>query len=125
MSKTINLISLGEIQQLVAEEKTFVLNVIAAWCSDCTEQQAPFIPSFAQNVQHQGIQFFQLLAQESKDQYLDNGIAEFVESIWGHGFPRTLLIDKGKPTAINQIELINQQQLQHFSQQVKAVIQRD
>ncbi|CAH0990296.1 hypothetical protein SIN8267_00388 [Sinobacterium norvegicum] len=121
MSEHSNLISLGDIQQLVGNEQTFVLNIIAAWCSDCTERQAPLFNAFTELLAEQGITVYQLLAQQQKNQFIDDEIAAFVDSVGGHGFPRTVYFSRGLSTALNEIELITSDLLHDYSDKIVSV----
>ncbi len=103
---------LSEIQQWIEKEQTFVLNIVAQWCTDCTQQQSRYIASFSNQLASAGIEFAQLLAQTDKHVYLSEQVQRFVENLGGHGFPRTLLFVNGVASEASYVEVITQQGLE-------------
>lgn len=84
-------ISANEVAELIAQNQSFVLNIVASWCPDCTEAQFPHTEQFRALLNEVGIEFYNLVAQEIKGEFLSPLHEALVESAGGHGYPRTTL----------------------------------
>ncbi len=113
---------LSEIQQWIEQQQTFVLNIVAQWCTDCTEQQSRYIDSFNQQLTNGGIEFAQLLAQTDKQVYLSEPIQRFVQDLGGHGFPRTLLFVNGVASETSYVEVITEHGLKALAEHFIAIV---
>jgi thiol-disulfide isomerase/thioredoxin len=80
----------------MAAGETFVLNVVTDWCPDCTNRQHPNLPGFAAKMTQAGVAVFQLTVQAQRLVFLSNSHEQMVKQFGGHGYPRTILIKKGK-----------------------------
>lgn len=92
------------------DQETFVINVVATWCSDCTQQQKHLV-SLHDAMREQNIEVFQLLAQHEKGVFVDIDHAELVQQFGGHGYPRTVLIKNGYIVSSDNVEMISEMQL--------------
>lgn len=115
---------LGEVQELIIRKQSFVLNVVANWCPDCTERQAPNLPLFAEQLEVAGLDVINLVVQEEKRIYLSQEHDDFVSTLGGHGFPRTVLFMGGKVVDANNVEVVTEDELTQlrnkFCAQVRA-----
>lgn len=100
--------TLNEIENLMTAQQSFVLNIIASWCPDCTERQATQIDGFADRLQPAGLDVYQLNVQDEKRVYLNDALAQFVAELGGHGFPRTVLFHHGKPVDADNVEVFTE-----------------
>lgn len=108
--------SFAEIQTRLLDKETFVLNIITAWCPDCYKHQAPNMPSFALSLASQNINVVNFKVQDTKHVYLSSEIESFVETLGGHGFPRTVLIVKGCVVDKGNVEVTQKDDLLKLSQ---------
>lgn len=44
-------LSPAEVRQRMQQKESFVLNLVVAWCPDCTERQQPNFPAFVQKME--------------------------------------------------------------------------
>ena len=107
-------VELPEVLAFVEAKKDFVLNIVAGWCPDCTENQAPNLPEFAAQLEAVQLPLYNLLAQQEKRVYLTQELEEFVETLGGHGFPRTVLFKNGEVIDANNVEYMTSEQLQEL-----------
>lgn len=103
--------TLNQILVRMKESDTFVLNIVADWCPDCTEEQSQFIEQFQADLQEVGLSLIQLTAQIEKRVYISLEMEKFITSVGGHGFPRTILIVGGKVVDHDNVEMITSAQL--------------
>jgi len=114
-------VSPQKIQQLIESKETFIVNVVASWCSDCTKQ-ASHIDSFADLFSSINIHVFQINVQDQRNQFLSSEHKALTNQFGGHGFPRTILIKKGRIIDADNVEVIENDQLlqlaEKFQQQL-------
>jgi thiol-disulfide isomerase/thioredoxin len=103
-------ISPFEFEQKIQQKKSFVLNVVANWCSDCTAQNDN-IAAFSNLLAEDKLPVFQLVAQQEKGVFVDIDHLMLIESLGGHGYPRTVLIVKGNVISTNNVEIVSEQAL--------------
>jgi thiol:disulfide interchange protein len=113
-------ISPVEFEQKIQQKKSFVLNIVAAWCSDCTEQQ-PNIPAFEKAMNESQLDVFQLTAQHEKGLFVDNQHQRLIENLGGHGYPRTILILNGDVISSDNVEIISGHQLMILANKFKQL----
>ncbi|NOQ42087.1 MAG: hypothetical protein GQ563_06260 [Desulfuromusa sp.] len=92
----VQLLQPEEVKQKMAAGDTFVLNVVTDWCPDCSMRQHPNLPGFAGKMNDAGVQVFQLTVQHQRLVFLSDDHEQMVERFGGHGYPRTILIVRGK-----------------------------
>ena len=102
--------TLKQIQNSIESAETCVINLIAAWCSDCTDQSEN-LAMFAQILATHKVHCYSSVVQQEKNIYLSADHQSFTESVGGHGFPRTILIIKGKIVDADNVEIISSEQL--------------
>lgn len=105
-----NCLITAECNKKIQLKQTFVLNIVASWCSDCTAQQEN-IPYFKNKLIEKNIDVFELIAQHHKDDFVDHSTMLLVEKMGGHGYPRTILFVNGEAVSCDNIEVINRAQL--------------
>ena len=88
----------AEVQQRMEQNETFVLNVVAAWCPDCTERQEPNFPEFVRKMEGAGVPVYQCRVQTEKLVFISEEHEALTNDFGGHGYPRTVLIQEGKMT---------------------------
>ena len=94
------------ITERMATKDTFVVNVVASWCPDCTQRQKPHLPNFVHRLQQAGIDVLELNAQDQQRIYLSPAHQAITEAFGGHGFPRTLLICDGQVVDSDNVEVM-------------------
>jgi len=101
-----NEISPDQVSAYIQNGKTFVLNVVASWCPDCTERQRPHFPAFAARLQAAGISVYQITVQQERLVFLSKEHEQLVETFGGHGYPRTVLVIKGNVQPDSRVEIM-------------------
>lgn len=91
---------------------TFVLNIVAHWCPDCTKSQLSHLLAFRQSLNENGLPFFQYCPQIERRVFISSKDESLTEQFGGHGFPRTVLVIRGKITDANNVEVIEEKSLQ-------------
>ncbi|MFT6926247.1 MAG: thiol-disulfide isomerase/thioredoxin [Psychromonas sp.] len=103
-------IDINKAQQLFSGSDAFILNIVAAWCSDCTAQ-AENLPAFARLFVDRGVPVYQLNVQDIKNQYLSAEHQALTVKLGGRGYPRTVLMLNNKSLDANNVEIISGEQL--------------
>jgi thiol-disulfide isomerase/thioredoxin len=111
-----------EVRRKMAVGDTFVLNVVTDWCPDCTNRQHPHLPGFAEKMAQAGVAVFQLTVQEQRLVFLSNTHEQMVEQFGGHGYPRTILIKKGKDEE-SAVEVMTEQGLLKLADHFMQILQ--
>ena len=114
----INHINAQQTQDVIKSEQTCILNLVTAWCSDCTEQAKNF-SAFAEDFIEQGILVYQLNVQDEKNIFLTPLHQQLTQQFGGHGFPRTILIQRGGNVDANNVEIIAKEQLSELANKFK------
>lgn len=102
--------TLQQLQASIANAQTCVINLTAAWCSDCTKQ-AENLAEFSELFASKNVPCYTAAVQEEKNVYLSEQHQAFTESVGGHGFPRTVLVINGKVVDADNVEVITAEQL--------------
>ena len=110
MSNTLLSILPATFYEKVKNKQSFVLNVLASWCSDCTEQQVN-IQAFSNLMAENQLEVLQLTAQKEKGIYIDADHQTLIEALGGHGYPRTVLVLNGKVVSSDHVEVISESDL--------------
>lgn len=100
-----------EVDRRMAAGDTFVVNVVTAWCPDCTERQKLHINSFAQKMKSHGIDVLQVNVQLLRGEFIGAEHEHMTTQFGGHGYPRTVLINHGKVADQNNVEIITEDAL--------------
>ena len=110
--------SAEKIQDLIKSKESCILNLVAAWCSDCTEQSNSF-DFFASRFITQGIPVYELNVQDDKNIFLSPLHQQLTQQFGGHGFPRTILIQEGDIIDADNVEVISKEQLSELADKFK------
>lgn len=105
--------------QLLDSKDTFIINIVAAWCPDCTDQ-AENTPTFAQHFFNLDIPFYLLNVQDSKNVYISDVHQQVTELLGGRGYPRTALIKQGVICDADNVEIISSEALQQLAEKFTA-----
>ena len=100
-----------DVRQRLSTGETFVLNIVAAWCSDCTQRQRPLLPALIRRLAAEHIPFFQLTVQQEKMQFVSPEHEKMTEDFGGPGYPRTILIVSGKVRSKENVEIVGEEDL--------------
>ncbi len=109
-------LSPGQVRRRMAAGETFVLNVVAAWCPDCTERQRPRLPAFVKRLGAANIPFYQVTVQQEKMQFISPEHEALTYSFGGHGYPRTVLIVDGTVRSRDNVEVISREALDRLAE---------
>jgi hypothetical protein len=99
-------LSPAEVRQRMKQNESFVLNVVAAWCPDCTERQQPNVPGFVQKMEEAGIPVYQCCVQTEKLVFISEEHELLTSDFGGHGYPRTVLVTNGR-LADSRVEVMD------------------
>jgi len=106
----------------MAAGDTFVVNVVTAWCPDCTERQKLHIGSFAQKMKSHGIDVLQVNVQLLRGYFIDAEHEKITTLFGGHGYPRTVLINHGNVADQNNVEIITEDTLSELARKFIQII---
>ncbi|MDX9817868.1 MULTISPECIES: PaaI family thioesterase [Desulfococcus] len=99
------------VSQRLSMGETFVLNIVAAWCSDCTERQRPRLPAFIRRLATERMPLFQMTVQQEKMRFISTEHEKMTEYFGGHGYPRTVLILNGEVRSADNVEIVDEEEL--------------
>lgn len=116
-------VSPGEIRRRMAQGETFVLNIIASWCPDCTERQAPRLPHFIERLKKAGIPFHQITVQHEKMRFISAEHEKITEEFGGQGYPRTVLIVDGAARSRDNVEIVTRDALERLAEDFIAQVE--
>lgn len=117
-----------EITSVIARinnKESFILNITAAWCPDCTEKQLPHLLGFSKLV---GVHFLDVVclqAQFEKNVYVSAKYESFVLELGGHGFPRTVLYREGKAIDTDNVEVFTASGLANLAKRFSTLMNDD
>ena len=111
-----------EVNRRMAAGDTFVVNLVTAWCPDCTERQKLHIDSFAQKMKSQGIDVLQVNVQLLKGYFIGVEHEKITTVFGGHGYPRTVLINHGNVADQNNVEIITEDTLSELARKFIQII---
>jgi thiol:disulfide interchange protein len=111
-----------EVNRRMASGNTFVVNVVTAWCPDCTERQKRHIGSFAQKMKSHGIDVLQVNVQLLRGHFIDAEHEKMTTQFGGHGYPRTVLINHGNVADQNNVEIITEDTLSELAEKFIQII---
>ena len=94
-----------EITTHINNNETFVINILASWCPDCTRRQKPNMPPFIQAMQANGTPVYEIVVQHAPYQFLSPEHEELTALFGGHGFPRTALVKAGTIIDADNVEV--------------------
>jgi hypothetical protein len=100
-----------EVNRRIALGDTFVVNIVAAWCPDCTERQALHIDGFTEKLNSADIDVLQVNVQLQKGDFISPEHEQVTTLFGGHGFPRTVLIKNGDVVDKDNVEVVTENAL--------------
>lgn len=107
-----------QIRSLIQQKKSFVLNIVTEWCPDCTIKQVRNIHLLIESAAELKLPFHQIIVQTQRDMYLSIKHQHLTLLFGGHGYPRTIHIDKGEIKS-NKTEVTGKNDLQLFISDIK------
>lgn len=121
MSNNIITITASELDEKIKQKQSFILNVTATWCSDCTDQGIN-LQTFANTMATAEFAVFNLTAQKEKRVFIDSQYETLINKLGGHGFPRTILIKGGVILSADNVEVISELALIRLALKFKSLI---
>ena len=106
----------------INNKESFVLNITAAWCPDCTEKQLPNLQSFSEYVGAHLLDVVCLQVQIERKVYISEKHESFVLALGGHGFPRTVLYRKGMLVDADNVEIFTASGLTNLASRFIALM---
>ncbi|MFB1034193.1 MAG: hypothetical protein QMC38_02475 [Sinobacterium sp.] len=111
-----------EVKRRMASSDTFVVNLVAAWCPDCTERQELHIDNFAQKMNTHGIDVLQVNVQLLRGNFIGAEHEQITTQFGGHGYPRTVLINRGNVVDQDNVEIITEDTLSELASKFIQII---
>jgi thiol:disulfide interchange protein len=111
-----------EVNRRMAVGDTFVVNLVAAWCPDCTHRQELHIGSFAQKMKSHGIDVLQVNVQLLKGDFIGAEHEQMTTQFGGHGYPRTVLINHGIVVDQDNVEIITEDTLSQLARKFIQIL---
>ncbi|MCE0492734.1 TlpA family protein disulfide reductase [Vibrio salinus] len=112
-----------DVNDRIERKETFVVNVVTAWCPDCTERQSQHIDAFVQHLNEQHIDVFQVNVQMTKGVFISEAHETLTNRFGGHGYPRTVLIKEGVIADKDNVEVITETGLSDLSSKFIKLVQ--
>ena len=110
-TNTLQIVEPAEVSRRMAAGDTFVVNIVAAWCPDCTERQAPHIDGFTQKMKSAEVDVLQINVQLQKGDFISPEHEQITNLFGGHGYPRTVLIKAGNVKDKDNVEVVTEDTL--------------
>lgn len=102
-------VSIDEVEAKLHNKETFVLNIIAEWCPDCTQRQRPLLADFAMSLHEKGLDLVQVVVQSDVPRvFISEEAKSLARKFGGPGFPRTALVVEGKIVDANNVEVVTE-----------------
>ena len=120
MLNPIKMIKPDTFYEKIEQQDSFVLNIVASWCSDCTDQQNN-ISSLVDTLDVK-LPVLQLTVQNEKGVFIDQQHQDLVDEMGGHGYPRTILVIAGKVLSTDNVEVIKQQDLINLANKFNVLL---
>ncbi|MBM9518992.1 hypothetical protein JWG39_04075 [Desulforhopalus vacuolatus] len=114
-ANTLQIAEPAEVNRRIAAGDTFVVNVVTAWCPDCTERQKLHIVDFAQKMKSHGIDVLQVTVQLQRGCFRSAEHEQMTTLFGGHGYPRTVFINHGDVVDQNNVEIITEETLSELA----------
>lgn len=121
-TRIIEITELAIINNRIAAGDTFVVNIVAAWCSDCTEKQALHINTFTQIINSHNIDVLQITVQLIKGVFISLEHEKITTFFGGHGYPRTVLIKEGYLADNKNVEVVTKDALSELANKFIQII---
>ncbi|MEL0614812.1 hypothetical protein [Marinomonas arenicola] len=119
---TLQFVEPVEVHRRMAAGDTFVVNVVAAWCPDCTERQSKYIDGFGQAMKRHGVDVLQVTVQLQKGDFISAEHEQMMAQFGGPGYPRTVLIKRGDVVDQDNVEVITEDTLSALAARFAQII---
>ncbi len=96
-----------DIESKCIAQETFVVNITASWCPDCSVRQVVNLQMFSDLLEKAHIRLYQCVAQEERGVFKSKAHEDFIHKCGGHGYPRTVLIKNGKIVDSDNVEIVS------------------
>jgi len=121
-ANTLQIVEPAEVNRRIAAGDTFVVNVVTAWCPDCTERQKLHIGGFTQKMKSHGIDVLQVTVQLQRGDFISAEHEQMTALFGGHGYPRTVLINHGDVADQNNVEILSEEMLSELAKKFLKII---
>jgi thiol:disulfide interchange protein len=122
-SSTFQVVEPVEINRRMSNGETFVVNLVAAWCPDCTVRQKRYFDSFVQKMKAHEIEVLQVNVQLVRGDFVSDEHQQLTTQFGGHGYPRTVLIKHGEIVDNNNVEVITEEALSALAERfIQAIV---
>ena len=118
------LVEPAEVNRRMTAGDTFVVNIVAEWCPDCTQNQKLHIDGFAQKMKSHKIDVLQVNVQFLKGDFISDEHKQLTIRFGGDGYPRTVLIDHGDVVDQNNIEIMTEETLSALAKKFIQIIDK-
>ncbi|REG82125.1 TlpA family protein disulfide reductase [Marinomonas pollencensis] len=105
-SYQVNTVDPADVYQRMALGETFVVNVVTAWCPDCTERQKPHLAAFVKEMASHEVAVLQVRVQLEKGCFISPEDEKLTLQFGGPGYPRTVLVKAGRVVDQDNVEVI-------------------
>lgn len=105
-----------EVIEKMKDGETFILNIVTAWCPDCTVRQRPNFPAFAEKLSKHKLLVYEITVQNEPNRYISKEHQNITDLFGGHGFPRTVLVKSGKIADLNNVEVTSAEALKDLAE---------
>ena len=112
----------SEVNRRMSSGNTFVVNVVATWCPDCTQRQKLYTDSFAKKMGAHKIEVLQVDVQLTKGVFISPEHEQMTALFGGHGYPRTVLINHGNVASQDNVEIIAEDTLSELASKFIQII---
>lgn len=109
-------ISPQEVIEKMKDGEMFIINIVTAWCPDCTVRQRPNLPGFKDKLSQHKLSVFEITVQNEQNIYLSQEHENITDLCGGHGFPRTVLIKSGEIADSNNVEVTSAEALKGLAE---------
>ena len=120
----IQIVEPNEVNRRMAADETFVVNVVAAWCPDCTVRQKQHIVRFVQEMKLHDVDVLQVNVQLQRGEFITAEHEAMTNQFGGHGYPRTILIKHGKTVDQDNVEVVTEDGLSVLARKFIQIISR-
>lgn len=114
--------TLEQVKLRIHQRASFVLNITADWCPDCTVEQVKNLDEFECKLTELGLELVNLVVQKEKRVFLSEEHANLVESLGGHGYPRTILYRSGNPVSTDNVETLSSEALTELANEFSKLM---
>ena len=108
-----------QIRLHIQQKRSFILNIVTGWCPDCTIKQVKNIHLLTESADNLKLPLYQISVQNHRDIYLSLKHKHITLLFGGHGYPRTIYINKGD-IKLNKIEVTSKNNMLLFISDIKA-----